>query len=469
MVKLQKLSTKILSVILITIGLAMNIPAFSREVLSAFSPAFTKPSYSRFLVLLLAAILTNGRRTVSNILRTAGGKAMGDPSSYRYLLSARKWNCFALGKILATQVIGLIDADLPIFVAMDDTVAEHPGRKVWGKAMHRDAVRSSHSYTAYRWGHKWVVLSIVIRIPGVARFMALPILVALYRSKEWDDKNSKRHRTPAETAQILLGLLTKWFPNRKFIAIGDTGFGTSRMARFCSRKRNLQLVSKFYRDAALHEAAPVLEKKANGRPRKKGARLPTPEQSVEENKKRQQLKVAWYGGARRTIEVVSGKGFWHKTGMELVEVSWVFVHDLTGTHRDEYFYTTDMSMRSNEIVEAYTMRWSIETTFQESREYLHLESPKCHSKNTVLRTTPSLFSLYTVVVLLYLNLPAKAKQKVAILWDGKQTLTFSDMIVAVRREIWIQWVFVKPNGINTLAKLSSKVREAIFNAVLQAA
>jgi hypothetical protein len=36
----------------------------------------------------------------------------------------------------------------------DDTVTEHPGRKVHGKARHRDPVRSSHSYTAWRWGHK---------------------------------------------------------------------------------------------------------------------------------------------------------------------------------------------------------------------------------------------------------------------------------------------------------------------------
>ena len=76
-----------------------------------------------------------------------------------------------------------------------------------------------------------------------------------------------------------------------------------------------------------------------------------------------------------------------------------------GTHRDEYFFTTDLSMCPKQIVECYTQRWSIETTFQECREHLKLESTKCYGQQTVLRFTPCLFGLYTIVVLLYLQLP----------------------------------------------------------------
>ena len=53
------------------------------------------------------------------------------------------------------------------------------------------------------------------------------------------------------------------------------------------------------------------------------------------------LDVAWYGGGRRRVEVVTGTGHWYKSGRPLVAVRWVFVRDLTGTHRDEYFFTTD--------------------------------------------------------------------------------------------------------------------------------
>ena len=50
-------------------------------------------------------------------------------------------------------------------LAGDDTVTEHPGPQVYGKGCHRDPVRSTHSFTAFRWGHKWVVLALLVRFP----------------------------------------------------------------------------------------------------------------------------------------------------------------------------------------------------------------------------------------------------------------------------------------------------------------
>lgn len=70
------------------------------------------------------------------------------------------------------------------------------GRHVYGKARHRDPVRSSHAFTAWKYGHKWVVLAVLVRFPFVARPWALPMLVGLYRSEE-DDRRGRPYRTPA--------------------------------------------------------------------------------------------------------------------------------------------------------------------------------------------------------------------------------------------------------------------------------
>jgi hypothetical protein len=48
----------------------MNVPACAVPVLSVFRPEFSTPTYRRFLVLVLGAVLTTGRRTISNLLRT---------------------------------------------------------------------------------------------------------------------------------------------------------------------------------------------------------------------------------------------------------------------------------------------------------------------------------------------------------------------------------------------------------------
>jgi hypothetical protein len=67
----------------------------------------------------------------------------------------------------------------PVLLAGDDTVTEHPGPHMFGKGRHRDGVRSFHRDTAYRWGHTWVVLSMLVKLPFATRPWALPVLVAL--------------------------------------------------------------------------------------------------------------------------------------------------------------------------------------------------------------------------------------------------------------------------------------------------
>src|SRR5215472_1233373 len=157
------------------------IPDFARPILSSFAPVFYHPTYQRFLVLLIAAILTTGRRTVSNLLRTAADLAQGHPSSFHRVLSKRRWSSLQLARILARWILDHWVPDGPVYLAGDDTVDEHRGAKVYGKGCHRDPVRSTHSSTAYRWGHKWVVLAILVKFPFATRAWALPVLVALYR------------------------------------------------------------------------------------------------------------------------------------------------------------------------------------------------------------------------------------------------------------------------------------------------
>jgi hypothetical protein len=295
-------------------------------------------------------------------------------------------------------------------------------------------------------------------------------LVALYRPPEWDRVHGTRHKTPAHLARLLLARLLRWFPERHFIFVGDSGYGTSETARFCrQRHRHLTVVSKFFSDAALYEPPPRRTRRTIGRPRVKGQKLPSPQEEVAHSPRRTRLAVAWYGGTSRDIEMVTGTGHWYRIGEDLVAVRWVYVHDDTGTPRDEYLFTTDLSLRPQQIVECYTQRWSIETTFQECREHLKLESTKCYSQQTVLRFTPCLFGLYTIVVLLYLQLPDLLRLPIMVSWSGKSTTTFADMITCVRRVIWQQWFFQTSTKAEPFSKLPRSLQEAILYGLAPAA
>lgn len=126
-------------------------------------------------------------------------------------------------------------------------------------------------------------------------------------------------------------------------------------------------------------------------------------------------------------------------------------------------------MKPQHIVECYTQRWSIETTFQECREHLKLESTKSYGRQTVLRFTPCLFGLYTMVVLLYLQLPHPVNILRTVVWRGKSTVTFSDMIMCVRRALWEQWCFHTPAHAQEFSKLSPSFQEILLSALVPAA
>lgn len=438
-----------------------RVPARALPLLDMFAGAFTRPTYPRFVVLLLAAVVTTGSRTVLNLLRTVGGLAAGHPSSYHRVFSRGRWLSWHLARGLSGYILRHWVPEGVVCLAGDDTVDQHTGDKVYGKACHRDAVRSTHSYTAYRWGHKWVVLAILVKFPFAARPWALPVLVALYRSKEDNQKAGRRHKTPSELMRQMLAVLLRWFPARQFSFAGDGGFGTHELARFAQRhRRRLALVSKFYPDANLYAPPPKIQGKQRGRPRTKGAKQRSPAEVVKKAK-RQKLTVPWYGGGQRRVEVVTGVSHWFKSGHELVPIRWVFVHDLTGTHRDDYFFTTDLELSPHAIIGRYTGRWSIETTFQEMRAYLKLEKTRGWTKNTVMRVAPCLFGLFSVIALWFAELPAR-QRKTAILWPGKTELTFSDAITAVRRWLWIDWIFATPHDRLGFAKLSRPFREMLL-------
>jgi DDE superfamily endonuclease len=491
----------------------LTLPEFARPVLGSFAPVFYHPTYQRFLVLLLAALLTTGRRTVSNRLRTAAGLAQGDASSFHRVLSKRRWSTLALARILARFILDHWVPEGPILVAGDDTVDEHRGAKVYGKGCHRDPVRSTHSYTTFRWGPKWVVLAILVPFPFATRAWALPVLTASdhspakvakaktpatkHRRKKAKDKakiraqqrarrkaraktetpkkkaearSRRRHKTPSELMRQLLAVLTHWFPDRQFVFAGDGGYGTHALARYAARRRrNLTLVSLFYPTAALHDPPPVAVGKTNGRPRKKGKKRLAPAAVVAATESREQLEVSWYGGGRRTVEVVSGTGHWSKAGEGLVEVLWVFVHDLSGTHRDSYLFSTDPTLPVARVIETYTGRWNIETTFQEMRAYWGLETTRGRTKNTVLRTAPCLFGLYAVVALLYAELPAATTAEGTVSYRGKAVVTFSDAISVVRRQLWLEGVFESHGQTEAFRNLPRPLQTVLLAALAPAA
>jgi hypothetical protein len=179
----------------------------------------------------------------------------------------------AVGCALARFLLDHVVPDDPVALVGDDTTDGHAGPKVYGKGRHRDPIRSTHSHTAWRYRHKWVVLAVLVRFPYAARRWALPVLVDLYRTPEVSKAEGVRHRPPARLMCRLLRLVLVRFPGRTFVFAGDSGYGTHEVARFCRRyRRRLTLVGKLHPDANLHDP-PAPRRGGVGRPAVRGPRV----------------------------------------------------------------------------------------------------------------------------------------------------------------------------------------------------
>jgi len=448
----------------------LSLPSAAESLVMSFSVAFTEPTFQRVLPLCVAAILARGRRTVTGMLGAVQGLITGHPSTYHRVFSRAVWSLWPLGKVLARAILAWIAPEAPVIISVDDTTAQHCGKHVYGKGCHHDAVRSSHSHIVWRWGHRWVVLAISVKFPFARRPWALPVLAALYKPEPLDRAEGHRHKTAIDLARQLMAVLIHWFPARKFFLLGDGGYASHALARFCNRhRRHVTLVSRFHGNANLYEAPPPRRRGRKGRPRIKGRKLPAPRDLVAQRRLRA-TTVTWYGGANRQVNLTSAIGHWYKAGCGLVPVRWVFVRDAQGTHRDEYFFTTDLTLSAEQIASLYTARWSIETTFQEIRAHLGFETPRQRVATSVLRTAPCLLGLFSVVCLIFAE---HAKHHTIRIrrtpWYHKTEPTFSDAIAEVRRLFWTETIFKGSSQHDAFTKLPPELTRMLLDCLCRAA
>ena len=123
-----------------------QLPTRFAALILAFAPLFVHRSWRHARVLLIGAILTPGRRTVASVLRITGRSRERRFVNYHRVLSRAAW-CPRTG---ARTLLGLlVDAFVPsgpVILALDDTNERRWGRRIKGRGIYRDPVRSSDGH-----------------------------------------------------------------------------------------------------------------------------------------------------------------------------------------------------------------------------------------------------------------------------------------------------------------------------------
>jgi hypothetical protein len=198
------------------------------------------------------------------------------------------------------------------------------------------------------------------------------------------------------------------------------------------------IVTRLRLDAALYDPAPVRQPGTNGRPRKKGARQPSLAQRLTDpNTVWQRVTVAWYGGTTRTVELASGTAVWYHNGLPPVAIRWVLIRDPQGQFDPQALLYTDQEAQPQAILEWFVLRWQMEVTIHSVRAHLGVETQRQWSDLAILRTTPALLTLFSLVTIFaHQGLQGQPLPVRQAAWYAKALPTFSDTPAFVRQHLW---------------------------------
>lgn len=416
----------------------LNLPSIIINLLNPFAPCFYgATTWAKAQVLLLGAILTPGKRVVTEALRVMGLSNSRSFTQYHHVLNRAVWSPLEMAQALLKLLVKtFVPHEMTLVFGIDPTLERRRGRKIAARGIYRDPVRSSGSHLVKASGLRWISLMLLTPVSWAQRSWALPVMTVLAPSERYYQARKRKHRTVLERSVQMLKLLRRWLPKPRLVVVGDGEFAA---LDFLTQIQSLGMtfVTRLRMDAALYKPAPTYS--GRGRPRKKGQRLPTPEQVLKDPKTVwTPMSLGWYGGRVRTVHLAWGEAVWFHYGKPALPIRWVLIRDPQDKYAPAALLCTDPTTAADQIAKWFVQRWQLEVTFEAARRHLGLETQRHWTHKAITRTTPVLLGLFSWVTLLadalYRSRPPAAPRQAA--WYTKPLPTFSDALAMVRQYLW---------------------------------
>lgn len=405
--------------------------------LAGFADLFTRPTWRTALWLLAGAVLAPGRRTVAGVLRILGRAGDADFATFHRVLNRAPWSSrAAAGRLLGMLVDTLLAPDAPVVIGLDDTIERRWGPAIRARGIYRDPVRSSKGHFVKTSGLRWLSAMLLVQLPWAGRLLALPFLTMLAPSQRFYAGSPRPPKALLDWARQAALQIRRWLPGRSIVLVADSAFAAIEF--LAAVRHHVAVVTRLRLDAALF-APPPPKRPGRGRPPIRGPRLPKLSAVLADPTTiwSSHTVALWYGQANRTVEVASGTALWYHGGLPPVPIRWLLVRDPQGRIDPQAFLCTDLDAAPADILAWFIGRWQVEVTFQEARKHLGLETQRQWSDRAILRTTPALLGLFSIICLWAQDLdgPRQIQPQTAA-WYPKPLPTFSDAIAAARQQIW---------------------------------
>jgi len=397
--------------------LRITVASDFEEVTLTARAAFSKRSWPFVLATCIPWLLRSGQRSVRSL---AAMKVLErSASAYYRFLSEGKLRLGVLFRCLFELIVKTFGVE-DLTLVLDDTLCPKWGRQIYGTASYFDHVRRPRP--GFIWGHNWVVIAVVIRASSKAS-IALPFWISLYRPK--DKCSAGEFRTRHEMAAGALFLVRSLFPG-KIRLLADGAYANRSLAR-PAQELGIQLVSRLRKDASLRAATPPRRAKGTrGRKPKYGRRLAKLASLARSKSCFRKQRVSIYG---KQVELLvrTFDAYWPAL-RQTIRV--VITRDPKRPKRLAFLFSTDMEMKTAEVIESFAQRWTIEQLFSVAKIQMGLGSAEVRKRRSVVRHATMCMALITwTEVWAYRRKPSK--------WAR----SFTQKLASLRRETIKSTVF----------------------------
>lgn len=418
----------------------LTLPAAIVALLVPFAPLFDRRTWRKTQVLLVGAVLAPGKRTVTAALRILGLSHDASFACYHHVLNRAAWSSRQVAHGLLQLLLQHLDhGEDPLLFGLDDTVERRRGDRIAAKGIYRDPVRSSKSHFVKTSGLRWLCCMWLTPIPWAQRVWALPCLTVLAPSERYYHQRGKPPKKLTDWARQMILQLRRWLPHRSLVIVADSTYAVLALLHFCQALPSpVTMITRLRLDAALYEPAPPRLPGQTGRPRRKGARLPSLAHRLHDPVTSwERVTIPWYHGTCRTLDIASATAVWYHAGLPTVPLRWVLIRDPEGAFEPQALLCTDVHVAPGQVVAWFVQRWRLEVTFQEARKHLGVETQRQWSDQAIARTTPALLGLFSWVTLAAHLLRREHELPIqAAAWYHKSLPTFADALALVRECLW---------------------------------
>jgi len=413
----------------------MSTTAFATfaAVLSKFRSQFTAPTFVRFIVLVVGWILScdpSSGCCVTEALLAARVASQMHWAAFHRFFSRAGWDPDRMGQTLFHMLEPLMSSSW-IEVAVDDTLAQKRGPRVFGASMHVDAVTSTKKRKNLVRGHCWVEMGVVVNVPWSKRAWFVPVLSRLYRGKK---EGGTEYRTKSALGREMVDLFLTWVdPGRKVRLLLDSGYMVKPMLCDLPFER-VTVFGSIKTNAALYRPLRTgrSKTKRRGRPRKKGKRLPTPATMHRETQRKWTTITLHVSQQKRQKEVLSLQAQWYGVlGSRINHV--VLMRE--DTQKLRVVLCTDETLSKESILEQGARRWPIEVWNRDVKQFFGFADSPAWSKQAVLRTAPWVALVSGILVVWFHRIYVKGMETPVpkrpwYLW--KTDLSFADLVRAAQ-------------------------------------